>query len=230
MDNIQVKYKWLIAAAGVVVAVFFLWSNRQFGTELFSLLSNREVLTAHLEQFGIWGPVLAYLILSLQVIIPVIPGGPVIQAATGYLYGFAGGLTINLLGLVGTSQLAFFLSRRAGESFIYRLVPAKVLERWQKVAKRPNFFYFLVNFWFPLIPDRLTNYLAGLTSISFWLFLLANLLGRLPGALIFTSIGAYGATLSCSESMVSVGAIPAAINNAAMLLVCHNGLLSIFSG
>ncbi|MBE7474068.1 MAG: hypothetical protein DPW09_30105 [Anaerolineae bacterium] len=46
------------------------------------------------------------------------------------------------------------------------------------------------------LPHNATNYLAGLGSISFGRFLLANFLGRLPGMILVTLIGSHGFELT----------------------------------
>ncbi|HRV94268.1 MAG TPA: VTT domain-containing protein, partial [Anaerolineae bacterium] len=166
---------------------------------LFYVVTDRDLVTAYLAQLGLWAPVLSLLIVSLQHMTPVFPGQAVILAASGYLYGPAGGFFINMLAAVAASQLAFVLARRAGKPFVNRILPAKLLDRWQEVADKRGFYFLVMNFWFPVIPGNAANYLAGLTSISFWTFLLANILGRIPGVLIITLIGAYGFNLSWAE-------------------------------
>jgi uncharacterized membrane protein YdjX (TVP38/TMEM64 family) len=71
-----------------------------------------------------------------------------------------------------------------------------LLTRWQALARQQGFFFFLLCFWFPIIPSNITNYLGGLASVSFWGFFLANLLGRLPSLIFITFIGADGVHLS----------------------------------
>jgi uncharacterized membrane protein YdjX (TVP38/TMEM64 family) len=118
------------------------------------------------------------------------------MVAAGYLYGFPLGLVLNTLGGVGASQVAFVIARRAGQPWVSRVVPEVTRRRWQPVIQRQGFFFFLTCFWLPVVPHNATNYLAGLSSISFGQFLWANFLGRLPGMIIVTLIGSHGFQLS----------------------------------
>jgi uncharacterized membrane protein YdjX (TVP38/TMEM64 family) len=186
---------WFIRGGVLLIILFALWLGRHQLLAFFDFLRDREAVAAYLKPLGIWGPLLYLLILAVQVLTAIIPGHALMIAA-GYVYGFVGGLTLNVVGAVLVSQLTFVLARRAGRSMVQRRVPANVLERWDHVAKRQGFFFFLICFWFPIIPSNATNYIAGLSAISFWFFFLANLLGRLPGLILVTLIGSHGLELS----------------------------------
>lgn len=198
------KPKWVIGSLALLAGLLMLWFGRHQLVELFHFLTDREQVTIYLDQLGLWAPFLSLLIVSLQHMSPVFPGQAVILAASGYLYGFVGGFLINMLAAVAASQLAFVLARRAGKPFVDRIMPTRLLERWQTVADKRGFYFLVANFWFPVIPGNAANYLAGLTRISFWMFLLASVLGRIPSVLLITLIGAYGFNLSWQEGWSSL--------------------------
>ncbi|MFC1976465.1 TVP38/TMEM64 family protein [Chloroflexota bacterium] len=189
---------WFIKGGVILIILLVLWIGRHHLLGLLNFLRNREAVVAYLEPLGIWGPLLYLFILAVQVFTAIIPGHALMIAA-GYLYGFAGGFTLNVIGAVVVSQLAFVLARRAGRPAVQRLVPANVLDRWDNVAKQQGFFFFLICFWFPIIPSNTTNYIAGLSPISFRLFFLANFLGRLPGLILVTLIGSHGLELTWQQ-------------------------------
>ena len=190
--------KWLTRGFVILIILSLLWVNRQLLLDLLNFFRDREAVIAYLEPLGLWGPLLYLLILYVQVLTATIPGHALMITA-GYLYGFAGGFILNLMGGVGASQLAFVIARRAGQPFVSRIVSESILKRWQKVAERPGFFFFLTCFWLPIVPHNATNYLAGLSSISFWQFFWANLLGRLPGLVVVTLIGSHGLELTWQQ-------------------------------
>ncbi|MCK6623942.1 MAG: TVP38/TMEM64 family protein [Anaerolineae bacterium] len=187
--------KWLGWGLILALLLVILWLNHFQFLELFHFFRNREAVTAYLEPLGWGGPLLYLLIILFQVLSATIPGHALMIAA-GYLYGFPLGLALNLIGGVGASQVAFVLARRAGQAWVSRVLPQPVLHRWQPVVERRGFFFFLTCFWLPIVPHNATNYLAGLGSISFGRFLLANFLGRLPGMILVTLIGSHGFELT----------------------------------
>ena len=155
-------------------------------------------MTLYLENLGVWGPLLLLLILSAQVILVIIPGH-LVMITGGYLYGFNQGLTLNLLGTVAASQIVFVVVRWAGRPLAGRLMPVHLPIRWQYLAQQQGLAFFLFFFWFPILPSNALNFVAALSPISFWSFLAANFLGRLPGAAIMTLIGAYGLELTALQ-------------------------------
>ncbi len=182
----------------LLLTLLILWFNRAQLWSLLQILQDRQAITAYLEPLGVWGPLLYLVIMTGQVLTAVIPGHALMIAA-GYVYGFSGGLLLNLIGAIGASQLAFLVGRLAGKPTVQRFVPEHLLERWHSVANQRGFFFFVICFWFPVIPSNATNYIGGLTSISAWLFFLANLVGRLPGVTIITLLGSHGIELTWQQ-------------------------------
>jgi uncharacterized membrane protein YdjX (TVP38/TMEM64 family) len=199
LKRLPLKYG-LWSGLGLIILTG-LWLNRARVLALLALLADRAALTAHLEAFGPWGPLLLVLILSLNVIFAIIPGH-ILLISGGYLYGFSYGLSLNLVGTVGASQLVFVLVQWAGRPLAQRLIPPAILSRWRQVAQRQGFIFFLLFFWFPIIPSNVMNFVAGLSPISFWAFLAANFLGRLPGIALVTLIGSHGLELSFEQWLV----------------------------
>lgn len=163
--------------------------------DLLTLIGDLAAVSVYLKNSGAWGPILLALIQLLQVLFVVMPGH-VFMVIGGYVYGFTGGFVINLVSTVGASQLTFALARRAGRPVVNRMVPASVLGRWNKVAERQGFVFFLFSFLLPMFPCDAMNFVAGLSSISPWHFLAANFLGRLPIVTLLTLIGSHGLELA----------------------------------
>ena len=191
--------RWFLASTllftGVVTAF---WADAQPMQELWLLLSDQAKVSAYLQGFGGWGPIVLAIVQFLQVMIVVIPGH-VFLIAAGYVYGFLPGFIMNLAYVVIASQLAFLLSRWAGRPLVERLVPADTLNRWYKIGAERGFTFFTITFLLPVFPTDLMNFVAGLTGISANRFFAANLLGRLPGVIMLTLIGSHGLELSTTS-------------------------------
>ncbi len=183
--------KWSAGLMGCALLAYFwqpVWAFVQ-------ILANREAVIAYLEQFGIVGPLLLALILILQVIVAAIPGHA-LMVGGGYVYGFATAFWINLIATVGGSQGAFLLARWAGRPVVERLTPAEALDKWNDVSIKKGLLFFMFSFMIPIFPADVMNYVAGLSALSGRRFFVANLLGRLPGVVLMTAVGAYGFQLS----------------------------------
>jgi uncharacterized membrane protein YdjX (TVP38/TMEM64 family) len=193
--------QWLIIVAVILLVVWWGWAEvKQFVT----FVNDRAAVTAYVQGFGNWGPLLLLALLSSQVILAFIPGH-IIMITSGYLYGFWGGLGLNLLGTVVAGQLAFGALRWAGRPLLTRLISTTLLERWDRLAQRAGFTFFLLFFWFPVLPSNVMNFVAALSPISVWYFLAANFLGRLPGVTLITLIGSHGLELSTQQWFILAG-------------------------
>jgi uncharacterized membrane protein YdjX (TVP38/TMEM64 family) len=174
---------------------------------LWQIVGNREAVIAYLEQFGLAGPVLLSIVLVLQVIVAAIPGH-MLMIGGAYVYDFPIAFCINLLATVGGSQAAFWLAQWAGRPVIERLAPPDLLDKWQSASARKGILFFTFAFVLPIFPADVMNYVAGLSGLPGRKFFVANLLGRLPGVVLITAVGAYGVQLSWS---IWVGILVAAI-------------------
>ncbi|MBE2224451.1 MAG: TVP38/TMEM64 family protein [Anaerolineae bacterium] len=183
--------KWALAIAVTLVVVFLLWQVREGVWDLISMVGDQEAVSEYLIGYGAWGPMALAVAQLLQVLVAVIPGH-VFLIAAGYVYGFWPGLILNMICIVAASQLGFALARWTGRPVVDRLVDKNTLDKWYAIGEKQGFMFFTIAFVLPMFPTDMMNFVAGLTGIRGTQFLAANILGRLPGAIMLTMIGAYG--------------------------------------
>lgn len=183
--------KWGLAIATTLAAAFLLWQVREGVWDLISLVGDQDAVSRYLLSYGAWGPIALAAAQLLQVLVAVIPGH-VFLIAAGYVYGFWPGLILNMICIVTASQLGFAIARWTGRPVVDRLVDKKTLDKWYAIGEKQGFIFFTIAFVLPMFPTDMMNFVAGLTGIRGTQFLAANILGRLPGAIMLTMIGAYG--------------------------------------
>lgn len=196
----KVMGRWARGAL-LLLALALLWRYWQPILDLMSIVGDRDAVSTYLAGYGLIGPLLLTLLLVLQVIVAAIPGH-ILMISGGYVYGFAPAFLVSLVATVGGSQIAFVLARWAGRPVVERLAPADLLARWNRLSDQKGLVFFLFAFMLPIFPADVMNYVAGLSSLSFGRFFIANLLGRLPGVILMTAIGAYGFELSSREWLI----------------------------
>jgi uncharacterized membrane protein YdjX (TVP38/TMEM64 family) len=130
--------------------------------------------------FGVFSPVVYFLVVVAQVIFSPIPAGPVTFAGA-MIFGVPQGLALSMAGSVVGSVLVFAAARRWGEPLVIRLVGE---ETYYKYAGRldPKGWWLLAILLVPFMPDDAVCALAGLSAVTFRRFLLFMVVGRLPGA------------------------------------------------
>ena len=184
------KTRWAkIAFAVIVLAAIFYW--RVEFSQFFSMVGDREAIVDFLQPYGVLGPLVLFVILTLQVFMAVIPGHAFIVAG-GYVYGLLVGAVITQISTVFASQLAYLLVRRFGRPLVDRIAPAQIVDHWNQLAERQGGLFFFFAFILPIFPNDLMAFVAGLSSISSRKFFVANFFGRLTCAIFVTLIGSHG--------------------------------------
>ncbi len=127
----------------------------------------------------------------MQVVIAAIPG-ELVQLAGGYVYGTIFGTIYSTIGILLGTVIAFYISRILGFTLVKNFVPQKNLEKFTFLINSPKseimmFLLFLI----PGIPKDTLVYLAGFTPIKPRLFFAICTIGRLPGILASSFIGAH---------------------------------------
>lgn len=183
----------LLSLLGLITTITLVAYGYQSG-----LFRSAQLMDDFLTDIGLWGPFLFILILIVQVVIPIIPGG--IMLAVGVIvFGPVHGFIYNYIGIVIGSTINFLLARRYGKNFILSIVSQKNYEKyigWLDEGTRFDRFFILAIL-FPFAPDDFLCLLAGLTKMTFKKFVTIILLCK-PGAVFLFSIG-----LSASLEWVS---------------------------
>ena len=187
----------ILKISAALIGVGLIIGFREPMSDVLSIIGDREAVAAYLDQFGMWAPLLLGIILVLQVIVAAIPGHA-LMVGGGYVFGFVPAIILSLSMTVLGSQIGFMLARWAGRPLVEKLAPVDLLDKWYDVSAKKGLIFFMVAFMLPIFPADVMNYIAGLSSLSTRRFFVANLIGRLPGVILMTAIGAYGFQLSLS--------------------------------
>ncbi|MBI5934100.1 MAG: TVP38/TMEM64 family protein [Chloroflexi bacterium] len=194
-----------------LIAFILIFTFRQPLAILWNWMGNREAVIAYVQELGVWGPALLFVLLVVQVFLAIIPG-QTLMVACGYLYGFWGGLFITWTSLVGGGYAAFALARRYGRPFAERWVTPETLSRWDKAAHGQGIFFFAMSLVLPVFPNDAMCYVAGLGKISPPRFLVANMIGRGMACLLASVVGAFGSQIplwgwACGIGLILTGCV-----------------------
>ena len=178
------KLKRIMEVVSVIITillVLFIFYGLKVG-----FFESRDVLTEKIKHFGVFGPIFFLILQIIQVIFPVIPGGASCLAgviAFGPVYGFI----YNYIGLCVGSVIAFFISRNFGLPFIRKLFCKRNINKYLGYIQNRGFdTVFFFGILLPGAPDDLLCYIAGVSGISNFKFIVTILLGK-PLTLIFYS-------------------------------------------
>jgi len=169
--------------------------------EIFSTL---ETIQAFLLQFGVWTPLAFFVLQLLQIIIAPIPGGTV-GLVGGAIFGTFGGFLLSMSGTLIGSALVFLLSKRFGRPFVHKFASPKLMDKYDNIKEsRLNAVLFGI-FLFPLFPDDILCFIAGLSPMKFKTFLMIVILGRSPSVFLNTMVGSGVMSDNPTQFIVAIG-------------------------
>ena len=173
-----------------VLGLLAIWFYRAPLLTSLQWFSDLDAVTASIKGYGLWGPFILCILFILQTFLAFIPG-QALMVASGYVYGFSGGIMITWVSLVLGGQMAFWLARRYGRPFAEKWISASTLDRWDKSAAGQGIGFYVITLVMPFFPNDAMCYVAGLGNMSHRRFLVANALGRGIASFLTVVIGAF---------------------------------------
>ncbi len=110
------------------------------------------------------------------------------------IFGLFNGILYVVIASNIACSLTFIISRILGKDFVLKIFKGnKLFESVNSKIEKNGFIYMLYLRLIPIFPFNLINYTAGLTSIKYTHYAVANFFGMLPGTAIYC-YAAYTAT------------------------------------
>lgn len=136
-----------------------------------------------------WGPAVFILGYAALTLTPVPKN--VLSIGAGVVFGAAGGVGVVVVAALLGASAAFWLGRWLGREAVENYTGARV-GRLDEVLRRRGVGAVVGVRLVPVLPFTAINYLAGLTSVAWWPYLLGTALGILPGTVSYVTLGAFG--------------------------------------
>lgn len=156
-----------------------------------------------------WGLEAAFVGMQVvQVVAAPIPG-QLLGIVAGYLFGFAPGLLLTMAGLTLGSSLAMGLGRLLGDGVLRRLVPRRVVERFDALVQEGGIWNFFLLFLLPGLPDDAICFMAGMTRLPLGRLIAVCVAGRLPGMAALVYVGSEVGTSTAFTLWVGGAALAA---------------------
>ncbi|MGA2479009.1 MAG: VTT domain-containing protein [Spirochaetia bacterium] len=160
-----------------------------FRADIWRLFTSVQKLEAWVRASGPTAPLVFIALQIFQIVVFVVPG-EVVQITGGYLFGTWPATLYSVTGIAIGSAAAFFLGRVLGVPFVNAIFPPERVEGARKLLSTPGSkLVFFLLFVIPGIPKDVLCYVAGLSPLRFPFFILASMVGRLPGIIGSALIG-----------------------------------------
>ncbi|MEI6856671.1 TVP38/TMEM64 family protein [Psychrilyobacter sp.] len=174
-----------------VVGLYFLVPVIRINTnQAIFILKNVDVDLAreYILGFGIWAPVVSFLLMILQSIVAPLPAF-IITFANAGLFGWVKGALLSWTSSMVGAALCFYIAKFYGRDVVMKLTGKYALDGVDDFFDRYGKYTILVARLLPFISFDIVSYAAGLTSMSFFNFFVATGIGQLPATIIYSYIG-----------------------------------------
>ncbi|MEJ8278631.1 TVP38/TMEM64 family protein [Pseudonocardia spirodelae] len=139
------------------------------------------------ELAGAWGPVV-FVLLQVALNVPPFPR-TVFTVSAGLLFGAVGGAALALLATALSAVVAFALVRVTGGRMVARYAehPRAV---WVRRRLDHHGVLAVTSLrLIPMVPFAAMNYLAGLSQVRFWPYLVGTVVGSAPSTIAIVALG-----------------------------------------
>ena len=144
-----------------------------------------------IEQFGDYAPIIFLLLASILPILLFPPG--IFSVIGGLLFGFTKGAILTIIAAIIYTNIMFLISRYFArnkiENFLKKRLTLKQFNRIFGLKDNKLATFLIICRLIPILPNSVVSYSYGLTRISFKHYFIANLIGLIPGRLIWLNFG-----------------------------------------
>ena len=150
-----------------------------------------EDMQNFIEQFGDYAPIIFLLLASILPIFLFPPG--IFSVIGGLLFGFTKGAILTIIAAIIYTNIMFLISRYFArnkiENFLKKRLTLKQFNRIFGLNDNKLATFLIICRLIPILPNSVVSYSYGLTRISFKHYFIANLIGLIPGRLIWLNFG-----------------------------------------
>lgn len=190
----------LLAVAALAILLFFLLDLDRFLT-LESLKEHRQVLQQQAHEAPLAAALLFMAVYILQTALSL-PGAAILSLGAGVLFGSILGTAYAVVAATIGATLAFIVTRYLLYETIQRRFGQR-LEGLNRELDQRGFNYLLFLRLVPLFPFFLINLAGGLTRLPLRTFVLATMLGIVPGGFVYVNAGAGLGTINSLGDIAS---------------------------
>lgn len=146
------------------------------------------MVRGYILSFGIWAPVVSFLLMLLQSVIAPLPAF-IITFANAGIFGWIKGAILSWSSAMAGAALCFYIARLLGRNVVEKLTSRTALKKIDEFFEQYGKYGILIARLLPFISFDLVSYAAGLTSMRFLEFFIATGIGQLPATMIYSYIG-----------------------------------------
>lgn len=179
-----IKFLILIAFLITMITCSIVFANK------LKIFSNFSLIRDYIKKYKNLSFLIFILLQIIQVVIFVLPGDAM-NMIGGFIFGIYVGAGLSIIGVFIGTIIAFFISRWLGYGFVSKFIKPQKLEKFNHLLNsNAGALSLFVICNLPFVPKDILMYCAGLTPVKPSRILTIYCLSRIPGIIIWTSVGA----------------------------------------
>ena len=201
MSKRKKVFKIIILLCLIILCLALTWFVIIPFIKYLSTDEGRIYIQQKVESFGIFAPLLFILLEITQIILALIPGGPV-EMIGGVLFGAIGGLVLCEIGIFLATVIIYNLVKKFGRPLVNAFVSEEKFKKFKFLhdEKKLELIVFII-LMIPGTPKDVITYMTSLTDIKPFRFYLLATIARIPAV---TSLTLMGSTLSKGKPVMTV--------------------------
>lgn len=163
--NVHLFYKlsitiWFIMAIVAIVFIIFYFCG------WIKFFEDPDVIKQIILDSGIWGILVFFVLQFLQVMVAFIPS--MVTTLVGVaIFGPLVASLVSVAGILLGSFVAFFIGRYLGRKVVVWIAGEEQTEKYCELLNKKGKFLLILMFLFPVFPDDMLCFIAGVTTMSF---------------------------------------------------------------
>lgn len=149
---------------------------------------NVQAVRGYILSFGIWAPIVSFLLMILQSVIAPLPAF-IITFANAGLFGWVKGAILSWSSAMAGAALCYAIARIYGRTAVEKVAHLSALREIDVFFKRYGKWAVMITRLLPFISFDVVSYAAGLTAMGFWEFFWATGIGQLPATIVYSYVG-----------------------------------------
>jgi len=189
-DNNRISHHVFFAVILSLFLIIFFTIHHHFQKTCVILVAgNLNHTISLIRSWGVAAPLMSLLLMIIQAIVAPLPA-MLVTAANGMIFGGFWGAVISWTGAMMGALTSFYIARLVGDVALGKVIRnQRTVEFIRHAGEKRGFYVILVSRLLPFISFDLISYMAGLSGIRPWAFIVATALGMLPATIIYTFIG-----------------------------------------
>lgn len=186
------KSKWIkkiivLIICTAIIALPPVWDAMKVAAIKLSSLDVEQV-KEYILSFGIWAPVISFLLMIFQAIAAPLPAF-LITFANAALFGWIWGAVLSWCSGMAAAGICYWIAQYFGRDVVEKLTSKTALKSVDIFFARYGDYAIVICRLLPFVSFDLVSYAAGLTKMRFKRFMLATGIGQLPATIVYSYIG-----------------------------------------